>query len=98
MNEHDAMSASDPYHSDLRAKLKGGLSSHWSESSLLGGLPQHQLVKNMAEGLAHVESTKKSVKPVLISIEDGWQIGYLLEPLENSWVSVFLPQAPTPAT
>jgi uncharacterized membrane protein len=29
-------------------------------------------------------------------IEDGWQIGYLLEKLENDWVAVFLPQAPTP--
>ena len=26
----------------------------------------------------------------------GWQIGYLLEPLANGWVTVFLPQAPTP--
>jgi uncharacterized membrane protein len=33
---------------------------------------------------------------VLVSIEDGWQIGYLLEPLGNDWVAVFLPQAPTP--
>ena len=68
----------------------------WSEHSLLGGLPQYQLVKTMAEGLAHVENAKKSVQPALISIEDGWQIGYLLGPLENGWVTVFLPQAPTP--
>ena len=32
----------------------------WSERSLLGGLPQYQLVKTMAEGLAHVENAKKS--------------------------------------
>ena len=68
----------------------------WSEHSLLRGLPQYQLVKTMAEGLSHVENAKKSVRPALISIEDGWQIGYLLEPLENGWVTVFLPQAPTP--
>ena len=41
----------------------------WSERSLLGGLPQYQLVKTMAEGLAHVENAKKSVQPALISIE-----------------------------
>ena len=68
----------------------------WSENSLLGGLPQYQLVKTMAEGLAQVENAKQGVRPALISIEDGWQIGYLLEPLENGWVTVFLPQAPTP--
>jgi uncharacterized membrane protein len=68
--------------------------SRWFENSLLGGLPQYQLLKSMAEGLAHVEST--SLTPALVSIEDGWQLGYLLETLENGWVAVFLPQAPTP--
>jgi uncharacterized membrane protein len=65
------------------------------ESSLLGSIPQYQLVKSMAEGLAQVENAE-GVKPALISIEGGWQIGYLLEPLESGWVAVFLPQAPTP--
>ena len=36
------------------------------------------------------------IKPALVSIEDGWQVGYLLEPLHDGWVAVFLPQAPTP--
>ena len=49
----------------------------------------------MAEGLAHIENAS-GLKPVLVSIEDGWQIGYLLEKLEKDWVAVFLPQAPTP--
>ena len=67
----------------------------WAETSFLGGLPQYQLVKSMAEGLAQVESAE-AAQPALVSIEGGWQIGYLLEPLENRWVAVFLPQAPTP--
>ena len=65
------------------------------ENSLLGGIPQYQFVKSMAEGLAKIESTA-GVTPALISIEGGWQIGYMLETLENDWVAVFLPQAPTP--
>jgi len=69
--------------------------THWSESSLLGRFPHYQLIKSMAEGFAHIQSAS-GLKPALISIEDGWQIGYLLEPLENDWVAVFLPQAPTP--
>ena len=73
----------------------GGRLSRWSESSLLGRLPHYQLIKSMAEGLAHIESAS-GLKPALISIEDGWQIGYLLEKLEDDWVAVFLPQAPTP--
>ena len=49
----------------------------------------------MAEGLAHIENAS-GLKPVLVNIEDAWQIGYLLEQLEKDWVVVFLPQAPTP--
>jgi uncharacterized membrane protein len=73
----------------------GGRITRWFEGSLLGRLPQYQMVKSMAEGLAQLESAS-GIQPALISIEGGWQIGYLLEPLENGWVSVFLPQAPTP--
>jgi uncharacterized membrane protein len=67
----------------------------WSEHSFLGRLPQYQLMKSMAEGLAHIENAS-GLKPALVNIEDGWQIGYLLEQLEDDWVAVFLPQAPTP--
>jgi uncharacterized membrane protein len=49
----------------------------------------------VAEGLAQVENAE-GVKPALVSIEGGWQIGYLIEQLEKGWVTVFLPQAPTP--
>ena len=69
--------------------------SQWFEESFLGGLPQYQVMKSMAAGLAHVEKASH-VNPVLVSIEDAWQIGYLLETLDNNWVAVFLPQAPTP--
>jgi len=67
----------------------------WSENSFFGGLPQYRLVKSMAEGLAKIEGSK-DLKPALINVEDGWQIGYELEPLQNGWIAVFLPQAPTP--
>jgi hypothetical protein len=60
--------------------------------SLLGRLPQYQTIKSMAEGLAQLQNAR-GIKVALIS---GWQIGYVIEPLENGWLSVFLPQAPTP--
>ena len=65
------------------------------ENSLLGRLPHYQMLKSMAEGLVQLESAT-GIRPALINIEDAWQMGYLLEPLENGWSSVFLPQAPTP--
>jgi uncharacterized membrane protein len=69
--------------------------ARWSENTLLNRFPQYQLMKSAAEGLVHIESAS-GLKPALVSIEDGWQIGYLIEQLENDWVAVFLPQAPTP--
>jgi len=69
--------------------------TRWFEGSMLGRLPQYQVLKSMAEGITRLE-TATGIKPALISIEGGWQLGYLLEPLENGWLSVFLPQAPTP--
>lgn len=75
----------------------GGRITRWLEETILGGIPQYQLVKGMAQGLAHIESTS-GLKTVLVNIEGGWQIGYLVEPLENGWVTVFLPQAPRATT
>ena len=69
--------------------------TRWFENSWLSSIPQYQLMKSMAEGLARIENAK-GVTPAMISIEGGWQIGYLLESLENGFVAVFLPQAPTP--
>jgi uncharacterized membrane protein len=73
----------------------GGRISGWFEGSLLSALPQYQMMKSMAEGLAQIEGDT-GIRPALINIEDGWQIGYILEVLENGWLAVFLPQAPTP--
>jgi uncharacterized membrane protein len=69
--------------------------SRWSEKSFLGRFPHYQVIKSMAEGLAHIENTS-GLKPALINIEGGWQIGYLLEQFDKEWVVVFLPQAPSP--
>lgn len=65
------------------------------ERSFLVGLPMYQMTKSMVEGFSRVEGAD-SVSPVLVSLEDGWQIGYLLETLHDGWVAVFVPQAPTP--
>jgi len=79
------------------ARTKAGSRiSGWFEKSFLSGVPQYQMVKSVAEGLSQAEGTSNDFKPVLVSSEGGWQIGYLLEQLENNWVAVFVPQAPTP--
>ncbi len=69
--------------------------TNWFEESLLGNLPQYRMVKTMAEGLTQVEDAS-GIQPALVSIEGGWQIGYVLEELREGWVAVFIPQSPTP--
>lgn len=76
----------------------GSRISGWFANSFLGNLPQYQVVRSMAEGLSEVSGKNSNLKPVLVSIADGWQIGYLLEPLENGWLAIFLPKAPTPTS
>jgi uncharacterized membrane protein len=67
----------------------------WAENSFLGGLPQYRMMKTMAEGFTQIE-TADGATPALINVEDGWQLGYRLEQLQNGWVAVFIPQSPTP--
>ena len=54
--------------------------------------PVGVLVVALAAGLV----ARTALGPVLVSIEDGWQIGYLIEEMDSGWVAVFLPQAPAP--
>jgi len=69
--------------------------THWFEESILGGLPQYRMVKSMAEGLAQIEGGH-GMHPVLVLIDEGWQLAYRLEELPGEWVAVFVPQSPTP--
>ena len=69
--------------------------SAWVEESVLGAIPQYRMVMSMAEGLAQIE-TSSSLRPVLVRGDEGWQLAYRIEDLGGGWVTVFLPQAPTP--
>lgn len=73
----------------------GARMTSWFDNSLAGGLPQYRMVKSMADGLARIEGTDH-MKPSLVFMEDGWQIGYALEQVGEKWIAVFLPAAPTP--
>jgi uncharacterized membrane protein len=69
--------------------------THWIEDSILGALPQYRMVKTMAEGFTQVENDS-SLEPVLVFIDDVWQLAYRMEELHDGWVAVFVPQSPTP--
>lgn len=67
----------------------------WMEDSFLGNVPQYRLMKSMGEGLAQMESVE-GLKPALVEIEEGWQLCYVIEPVADGWLALFVPQAPTP--
>jgi len=69
--------------------------SAWFEESILGGLPQYRMAKSMAEGFAQIESGA-GMQPVLVHLDDAWQLAYRVEDLPGGWVAVFVPAAPTP--
>jgi uncharacterized membrane protein len=73
----------------------GEAAMRWMENSFLGGLPQYRLMKSMAQGLVELENAN-GMTPVLVSVDGGWQIGYRLEQIGSGFVTVFVPQAPTP--
>ena len=52
------------------APYLGARMTRWFENSLLGRLPQYQMLKSMAEGLVQLE-TASGIKPALINIEDA---------------------------
>lgn len=69
--------------------------TRWFEESLLGGLPQYRMAKTLAEGFAKVEEDT-DLQPVLVLIDEGWQIAYRIVDLPDGWIAVFVPQSPTP--
>jgi uncharacterized membrane protein len=69
--------------------------TRWFEESLFGGLPQYRMAKTLADGFAKVEEGT-DLQPVLVLVDEGWQLAYRLEELPGGWVGVFVPQSPTP--
>jgi uncharacterized membrane protein len=69
--------------------------SAWFEESILGGLPQYRMAKSMAEGLTQIESGA-GMHPVLVRLDDAWQLAYRIEDVPGGWVAVFVPASPTP--
>jgi uncharacterized membrane protein len=66
----------------------------WLEGSVLANLPGYQFFKGIGESMLGVEGTAHQ-EVVLVHL-DAWQIGFLIEHLDNGLVAVFVPDAPNP--
>ena len=67
----------------------------WVEDNILSNIPGYSLLKGMGESAAGLES-KNLKEVVLVDIEEVWQIGFLMERLDDDLNAVFIPGAPNP--
>ncbi len=63
------------------------------ETAVLSNVPGYEFLKGVGESLLGVEK-RTGYQPVLVRIEDAWQIAFLVERLESGHVAVFVPGAP----
>ena len=68
---------------------------NWIEATVLCHIPGYTLLKGMTESVAGLDSENlKDV--VLVDIEEVWQIGFLMDEIDDELSSVYIPGAPNP--
>jgi len=67
----------------------------WVETNILSNIPGYTLLKGTIEAAAGFES-KNLKEVVLVDIEEVWQIGFLMDRIDNDLNAVFIPGAPDP--
>ena len=67
----------------------------WVEDHILSNIPGYTLLKGMTEAAAGLDS--KNIKEVvLVNLEEVWQIGFLMDRIDDQLNVVFIPSAPNP--
>lgn len=66
----------------------------WLERGLLSRVPGYDFFKGVSESLVGFETDHRQ-EVVLARIEDAWQIGFLMERVEDDHYAVFVPGAPS---
>ena len=67
----------------------------WVEDHILSNIPGYTLIKGITETAAGLESHNLK-EVVLVNIEEVWQIGFLMERIDDDLNAVFIPGAPNP--
>ena len=69
------------------------------EDKVLNKLPPYAAVRKYSERLAGLEAkSDRSLKPVLVRIQNGWQLGFVVDEPSGGYAAVFLPGAPDPSS
>lgn len=67
----------------------------WFEDHVFSNIPGYTLVSGMTEAAAGIDS-KNLKEVVLVNIEEVWQIGFLMERIDDDLNTIFIPSAPNP--
>src|SRR5262249_20649087 len=66
---------------------------NWLDSAILSNLPGYEFFKGVGESVLGVE--QHGIQQVVLTrFDDSWQIGFLLDRLDNGLVAVYIPGAP----
>lgn len=68
---------------------------NWLESTLLSNIPGYSMIKGMTETAIGIESNNDN-EIMLVNIEETWQLGILMDKIDEELFTVFLPGAPSP--
>jgi uncharacterized membrane protein len=68
----------------------------WLERAILSNLPGYSLISALGADVAGTGHTETAMKVVLARIEDAWQLGLLVEWVDETHAAVFVPGAPDP--
>ena len=67
----------------------------WIESNILSNIPGYSMIKGMSETAVGLE-TKNENEIMLVNIEETWQLGVLMDQIDEELFTIFLPGAPSP--
>jgi uncharacterized membrane protein len=67
------------------------------ERLVLGKVPGYTLIKSLALGTVG-KTTDDDVKVVLVTLDDAWLFGFLIERQADGMLTVFVPSAPSPTS
>jgi len=69
------------------------------EDKVLNKLPPYVALRKYTDRLAGLEAkTNEDLKPVLVRMPNGWQLGFLADAFNDGQVAVFMPDAPDPSS
>jgi uncharacterized membrane protein len=67
------------------------------EDRILNRFPPYVAIRKQTDRLAGIEKDE-NLKPVLLRVQNGWQIGFLVDAFNDGDVAVFIPGAPDPSS